>query len=201
MGAQSTDHPPGAPPSADPVDRVLLELLEARRPAGWREYDLLQALRARGIGDFDRTDEPARLALFRRHHHLFHRLYGLRDRLRAGGRDDLEIHCLDIRLIANRPGEGTLPSVRDGLRDHYADLAQLDAIDEDAVDAMIGEGFARIAKRRDRARALGVLGLADPVSDRQVRARFHQLALENHPDRGGDLRRFQELSAAAASLR
>ncbi len=185
----------------DDVDIRILELLESRRPLGWSEFELLEALAKLEIDGFERVQKGGTLGLFLRHHHLFHRLYALRDRLRAQGRQDLEIHCLDIRLIPNRPGEGVLPALRDALRDHYGDLSQLDGVDEEAAQAMIDEGFSYIARRRQRSQALSVLGLSDPVSTDQVRRRFHQLALDAHPDRGGDLARFQELSAAAAALR
>ncbi|CAE8645060.1 unnamed protein product, partial [Polarella glacialis] len=45
-------------------------------------------------------------------------------------------------------------------------------------------------------RLYDVLGVAPEVSAQEIRKAYRQLALKHHPDRGGDARVFQELSAA-----
>ncbi len=67
--------------------------------------------------------------------------------------------------------------------------------------ALIAGGLRRSFARERRTEALAALGLADPVSDSEIQRRFRTLALEHHPDLGGDLQRFQQISAAVSWLR
>lgn len=182
------------------LEAVLLDLLR-KRPQGWKEFDLLQALGDLGLREFRRDSRGGALSLYRRHFQLFHALYELRDRLRGAGEADLEVHCLTTRLLAYRDRASKIPALRDGVREHYRDDRHLRAMTEEQAEAMLAEGFERIAARQRRSAALAALGLEDPVSQKRIRARFHELALCHHPDRGGDGERFSEISAAVAGLR
>jgi curved DNA-binding protein CbpA len=55
--------------------------------------------------------------------------------------------------------------------------------------------------RETRRHALAVLGLCEASDDESVRCRYRELALEHHPDRGGDAARFREIAGAVAALR
>ena len=182
------------------LEAVLLDLLR-KRPQGWKEYELLLALEARGQPGFEREGDRSRLGLYRRHFRLFHALYMLRDRLHGEAASDLHVHCLDIRLRAYRNPEAWQPAERDGLREHYRDLDRGEALTEAEVEALIAGGLRRSFARERRTEALAALGLADPVSDSEIRRRFRTLALEHHPDLGGDPQRFQQISAAVSWLR
>ena len=57
--------------------------------------------------------------------------------------------------------------------------------------------FARRRRRRDSARTL-VLGW--DVSERALRSAYRRLALEHHPDKGGDPVRFQLIVTAYEAL-
>ncbi len=182
------------------IEASVLDLL-LRRRAGWQEFDLLRELAGCGHGGFEACPGGSLLDLYRRHFRLFHLLYRLRDELRAGRSWDLSIHCLDIRLVAYRNSSSLLPERLDGLREHYRDLAGLERLTQEDVETLIEEGLNRICAREQRADALSTLGLCDPVEQRAIRRRFHELALVHHPDCGGEVARFQKISAAAASLR
>ncbi len=196
----SSDARAAQPARATPLELRLLELL-LQEPRGWREFDLLAALEERGQPGFRSRSERSRLDLYRRHYQLFHALYSLRDRLRAAALADLQVHCLEIRLLAYRNPEEHSPAARDELRDYYRDPGSIDSLCEEDVEALIEGGLKRIGARRRRAQALAVLGLADPVTSSQIRRRFHTLALQRHPDQGGDAQRSREISAAASALR
>jgi hypothetical protein len=185
--------------SAD-LESALLDLLW-RQPQGWREFDLLAVLEEGGQPGFDSECDRSRAGLYRRHFRLFHALYELRDRLREEATADLHVHCLDIRLFAYHNPERRLPAELDGLREYYRDPDRIGALTEQEVEALIRDGLERVVARERRDAALLVLDLIDPVSSSDIRRRFHALALQHHPDLGGDLRRFQKISAAAALLR
>ncbi len=56
-------------------------------------------------------------------------------------------------------------------------------------------------KQLDESDPYHVLGISPRASDDAVRARFHQLALENHPDRGGDANRMRRILNAWEQVR
>jgi hypothetical protein len=182
------------------LESALLDLLW-RQPQGWREFDLLTALEEGGQPGFAWERDRSRADLYRRHFWLFHVLYELRDRLREEAAADLHVHCLDIRLVAYQNPERRLPAELDGVREYYRDPDRADALTDQEVEALIRDGLERVVARERRDAALLVLDLIDPVSSSDIRRRFHALALQHHPDLGGDPRHFQEISAAAATLR
>ena len=54
----------------------------------------------------------------------------------------------------------------------------------------------KIARNMSVGQALSVLGLDSSTTAREVKQVYRALALANHPDRGGDLRKMQEINAA-----
>lgn len=166
-------------------------------PLGLSEHALLGELRGEGG-----LRELADLELFRVHFLLFHQLYRLRDRLEADGWGTLDIHCLAIRL---RPGQGpvgsTLPARADPLAAYYLDRANLEGMTPEHLRGLLDSFWARFGAWTRQDAALATLGLAPGASEEEVRARFHALCLEHHPDHGGDAERFREIAAAMESLR
>jgi len=97
------------------------------------------------------------------------------------------------------PGQDALAEA-DPLRDYYLDLANLDATGEAEVERLLADFWQRFAGADERAAALAVLGLADPVDAATIKQRYRELVMRHHPDRGGDTRRLQELNEAMAWL-
>lgn len=181
---------------------AVFEILQ-RHPAGLSEYDVLRLLqRERGESFFA---EPFRshLALFQAHFLLFNALYRLRERLARAG--DYAV-AIDVHRIALQPFDRGAPggsrtiSPADPLRDYYLDISQLANTDADEVEQLLGGFWARYLAQEGRAAALAELGLADPVDRLQIRRRYRRLAMEHHPDRGGDTDAFRRLLAAKRLL-
>lgn len=188
------------PPSREALEEDLLARLQDH-PGGISEFDLLQALRAENHPVIaGATGEPGGHRLFQEHFALFHLLYRLRDRCHAEGRARLEISPLRIRLQPYRPGEGALPEPADPLRDYYLDPGNLHGTSAADVDEMLGRFWARMQGLERRDEALRVLGLDADAGYEQARERYRRLAMEHHPDRGGDTRRLQEINAAMEAL-
>ncbi len=179
------------------LQAAILAELDAH-PAGLSEFELLQALRQReGLGFApERLDDSE--TLFRTHFLLFHLLYRISDALAEGGGGGLEIGVL---RIARRPpggGEG-LPGVHDPLRDYYLDLSNLDTRREE-IDRMLDDFWRGFVRHDRRGEALQVLGLDADADEETIRRRYRRLAMEHHPDRGGDKDRLQAINAAMAVL-
>ncbi|WP_018882453.1 MULTISPECIES: DNA-J related domain-containing protein [unclassified Thioalkalivibrio] len=191
------DDTTGAPVAAALLESVL-ECLRAR-PSGLTEHALIAQLRDAGVAPFAaaRLREP--LSLFQTHFLLFHCLYRLRDGLLPQG-EWVRIHCLDIGIEptegGSRPGAAGLPAPHDPLRAYYLDLTQLERMDAAAVEALLGEFWARMGRDERRDQALAVLELADPVDADTVRHQYRRMAQRHHPDRGGDTATLQRINEA-----
>lgn len=171
----------------------------AAHPEGLREHQLIRSLKAHGFFDFlpEPPAEPA--ALFRAHFLLFHALYRLRDALSGSCRGWLQIDTLCIRRLPWSAADSAL-ATPDALRTWYLDWSNLDNTGAADVDALIDSFWRQFARFDGRADALAELGLADPVDDETIKRTWRRLAMQHHPDRGGDNTRLQAINAAVECL-
>jgi len=180
---------------------LLLRLLTDHRD-GMSEFSLLERLAEQGLAAFGRETRSDALCLFQSHFVLFHLLYRLRDRLRAEGAGELRIDCLCIRLDPLQPGGGDgLPAIPDPLGAYYLEPENLRTTGAEEVEALLAAFWGRYCSFDRRADALLVLGLSDPVADEEIRRAYRRLAMEHHPDRGGDTARLQAINAAMEVLK
>jgi DnaJ-domain-containing protein 1 len=168
-------------------------------PAGIREYDLIKALKIRGFFEFLPPPPAEPHQLFRAHFLLFHALYELRDRLHACEQGRLQIEALSIRRLPWAAGDSAL-TAPDVLRAYYLDWANLDSTTEDDVCELIASFWRQLGKVDNREEALAELGLEDPVDDETIKLTWRRLAMQHHPDRGGDNDRLQAINAAVDLL-
>ena len=177
---------------------TLLAILRAH-PDGLSEHDLIRKLvnDDPAFGPDAYTDE---LSLFQCHFILFHHLYRLRDELWNNREGDLAIHCLKIALRPFPDGTDCLPATPDPLRDYYLDLTHLEKTGKQEVLEMLDTFWLRYTRNDRRAEALAALGLADPVDAPEIKRRYRELAMEHHPDRGGEMEKLQAINAAMGLL-
>jgi hypothetical protein len=186
----------------------MLERLEGRllaalqgEPEGLSEHALLKQLQVTEPEGFPSGLFLDPLTLFRAHFLLFHLLYRMRDGLAAAGTHLLEIHPLCIRLRPYSLSGDSALGEHDPLRDYYLEIAHLHNTTTPQVEALLGAFWARLYANQRRHQALAVLELADPVDERAIKQRYRRLAMERHPDRGGDTAAFQALHEAMEVLR
>ncbi|MDP2879037.1 MAG: DNA-J related domain-containing protein [Sulfuricella sp.] len=177
---------------------ALLAILRTH-PDGLTEHDLIRKLAHDdpAFGPDAYTDE---LSLFQCHFILFHHLYRLRDELWNERQGDLAIHCLKIVLHPYPDGTDRLPATPDPLRAYYLDLTHLEKTGKQEVLKMLDTFWLRFTHLGHRAEALAALGLADPVEYPEIKRRYRELAMEHHPDRGGEMERLQAINAAMELL-
>jgi len=184
---------------------TLLQVLRAH-PAGISEFDLIKRLEADGHTGFDKDCLRSNLSLFQTHFLLFHSLYLLRDELASNGREHLDIQPLCIQLIptsskhSNQSQSNTALDAHDPLRDYYLDLNHFDNTQNADVDALLNQFWQRFVSNDDRLTALAVLELQDPVDWPTIKTQHRRLAMQHHPDRGGDAERLQAINAAMDTL-
>jgi len=168
-------------------------------PDGIAEYALIRALESRGFFEFLPPPPAEPHQLFRAHFLLFHALYELADRLGATQQGLLQIGPLCIRCLPWSEGEASL-ALPDPLRRYYLDWNNLDGTTEDDVSEMLDAFWRKLGRFDKREEALAELGLADPVDDETIKLAWRRLAMEHHPDRGGDKERLQTINAAVDCL-
>ena len=137
--------------------------------------------------------------LFKAHFLLFHILYQLRNRLLEQKLGCLEISPLKIRLLPYREGAESLDGY-DALIEYYLDFSNLENTSAREVDEMLAGFYIRLGNKDKRQEALQVLGLQDPVDDHTIKRQYRRLAMEHHPDRGGDTELLQEINSAVKIL-
>ncbi len=193
-------------PQPDTADQTLAALEQAiaavvvNQPEGLSEHALMKVLAGRGWTLFESPRLRDPLALFRAHFLLFHCLYRLDDRLAARGLR-LQISPLRIRCRPGTTATGPLPVPADPLRAYYLDLDQLAGTDRAAVERLLGDFWRRYLAPERRRQALAVLGLDAGADAGTIRARYRQLVMRHHPDRGGDKDTLQRINRAYACLR
>ena len=176
-----------------------IEPLLANQPQGIREHDVILELRKTGqLTDLE--SETAHMGgLFVVHFLVRHVLYRMRETYRREGQWDLLMGPVHIQRLAYRPGEQGL-TAPDSLSDYYLDIDNLFNTSEEEVDAWLDDFWARYLANDEKQAALDVLGLSEPLNKKHVERRYRQLAMQHHPDRGGDTKQFQEINAAMRLL-
>ena len=177
---------------------LVLQCELENHPKGIGEYDLMTNLKS--LGYFDFLSQPALPhELFQAHFFLFHSLHLLSNTLLEQKLYLLSIHTLKIQLLPYQEGENTL-QVDDKLKAYYLDLNNLENTTEDDVYNMLASFWSKFNRFDSREEALAELGLSDPVDDKTIKKEYRRLAMQHHPDRGGDTETLQKINDALALL-
>jgi hypothetical protein len=182
------------------IQNLLREILTAQ-PAGVDENALLKALANRDVGFFNEEYFHSSFGLFQRHFLLFHTLYLLRDTLRNSGQGDLEIHCMSIKRITYSNIPSDYPALSDPLAVYYLDLDNLKNTDEADVLNLLDNFWQKYTSTEQRDEALAVMELTHIASYPDIKQQYRRLAMQWHPDRGGDAAQFHKLEWAMRILR
>ena len=178
-------------------ETIKSELLQ--HPEGLKEYDLIQALKPHGFFVVPGDSAVSTYMIFQVHFLLFHALYVLRNQLLASKQNWLEIGVLNIQLLPYQEDKDALITP-DKLCEYYLDLNNLENTSEDDVNKLIASFWNKLGKHEKRDEALTALGLEDPVNNNTIKETYRRLAMEHHPDRGGDKDRLQAINAAIKIL-
>lgn len=176
-----------------------LQAILQDNPGGLGEYELLQLLRERGYFSFLGDSPALPKEIFHAHFLLFHALYRFQQKLLLNQQGILEIGPLNIQLSPYRQVRDAVAQP-DRLRDYYLDLTNLDGITEGDVHELLASFWREYIRFDNREAALAELGLSDPVDDMTIKQAYRRLAMQHHPDRGGDKQRLQAINEAYACL-
>lgn len=176
------------------------KLLEIILSAGGsiKEYDLLKQLNDEYPAFFERLgDSPS---LYKRHFLLFHSLYQLKAELVLKNQC-LLVSALEIRIslrVENRQDLGEC----DPLQAFYLDWNNVHLSDSE-INEMQRAFWEKYLAVDKKAAAIKTLQLDDvPVlTTKIVKSRFNELALQHHPDKGGNEDAFIAIKQAYECLR
>lgn len=168
-------------------------------PEGFREYELLLHLDALGFFNaLDNKTAPS-LLLFQKHFLVFHILYSINQELVNDRKGSLQITALQIKKLQYVDAGSQVGEV-DPLSSYYLDLSNLESATESNVNNMLSGFWEKYLRNDQRGDALKVLGLNDPVTDKEITVRYRKLVNVHHPDKGGDKDKIQEINEAYALL-
>lgn len=182
----------------NPLLAPLLTLL--RQASGsYKVHELLAELRRQEVIPPLPGDEQ--LQLFRLNFLIMNALYQLQAELHGEGWW-LVISTLDIRLepLATREGESALAR-GEALRSYYLDWQVFWQTDREEVEALLGSFWRACERDEHRAEALTLFALPTGAGPDAIRRRWRELALQHHPDRGGDADTFIHLRWAWEHLK
>jgi hypothetical protein len=183
---------------ADSYFSCVLDYLN-KHPEGVKEYDLLCYMDEQEFyGPLDKN-VSAPLLLFQKHFLLFHLLYFINKKLVKDKKGSLSISPLLIKKLEYVEA-GTQVGAVDALSEYYLDSQNLEEANEDNVNELLNNFWEKFLKNDKRGNALKVLGLSDPVTDKEITRRYRKLANTHHPDKGGKHDKIQEINEAYAVL-
>lgn len=166
------------------------------------EYQLIVQLREQGW-DLP-TDAVDTLALFKSHFLIYHALYHLQSDYWEARQYWLEISALAIALhpMPDFSSSTALHCYQQDhkLRAYYLDLSNLESETVDSISELLNQFWQVYINTDERSKALAVFQMDETVSYDDIKRRYRQLAMEKHPDRGGDGQQFQQINWAFGVL-
>ncbi|WP_042011202.1 DNA-J related domain-containing protein [Aeromonas fluvialis] len=183
----------------NPLIAPLLMLLQ-RADGSYKVHELMAALRQQGAIP-QLTDDEQR-QLFRVNFLIMNALYQLQAELWQEGWW-LVISTLDIRLepLAETPQASHAFALGENLRGYYLDWQVFWQTDRAEVEALLNRFWRAYDGMGNRAEALALFELKAGASQEAIRRRWRELALQHHPDRGGNAETFIRIRWAWECLR
>lgn len=188
--------------------RLFEDLIEVLRsfPEGVNEHTLLKTLDEKGAVKLEPDTFSDSVKLFRTHFLLYNALYQLRDELWRTGKGHLEITAVRLQLQPYNPGSPALQQ-HDPMRDYYLDMDMLEKTTQQDIESALNSFWKRLHEETVftggglKAKALKTLGLSDGVTAQEIKISYRRLAMQHHPDRGGDQEKLQQINEAMEVLR
>lgn len=183
----------------------LTEVLK-QHPQGLNEHTLLKELDSKGTISLEPDTFSNNVKLFRTHFMLFNALYQLRDELWRTAKGHLEITPVRLTLMPYQPGSPALHQP-DPMRDYYLDIDMLEKTTEQDIETALNSFWKRLHQETIFSsggltnKALKTLGLPQGATSDQIRLSYRRLAMQHHPDRGGEAAKLQEINEAMQVLR
>lgn len=181
----------------------LLELLRLKLASGQRysEHELITWLQAPEQGIFKADALKHSKTLFQSHFLLMHALYSLQQEWFNQQHARLEISALSIQKHSwLSSSNNTQLGKHDPLASYYLDINQL-ATPEEEINQLLNDFWQRMLQSDFEQQDLTTLELPSSATAAEVRQQYRRLAMQHHPDRGGNAERFHAIQVAYNRLK
>ncbi|MCX7127260.1 DNA-J related domain-containing protein [Aeromonas sp.] len=185
--------------STNPLIAPLLALLQ-QAAGSYKVHELMADLRQQGAIPPLADDEQ--LQLFRVNFLIMNALYQLQAELWQEGWW-LVISTLDIRLepLADKSKASHAFALSENLRSYYLDWQVFWQTDRAEVETLLNRFWRAYDGEGHKEEALALFQLDEKASQEAIRRRWRELALQHHPDRGGNAETFIRIRWAWEYLR
>lgn len=140
-------------------------------------------------------------SLFQSHFLLMHALYSLQQEWFKQQHARLEISALQIQ---KQPwlssSDNTQLSEHDPLASYYLDISQL-TTPEKEINQLLTDFWKRMLQPEFEQQDLATLELPSSATPSEIRQQYRRLAMQHHPDRGGNAERFHAIQVAYNRLK
>lgn len=177
-----------------------IEIIVQENANGISEYDLISELRSDDEIKLDMTNLQEPHQLFQIHFLVQHCLYILRDRWLAEESGCLQITPVKVSLLPYSKSMREALAETDELRRYYLNLDHLKDTDAEMAEDLLTKFWVKYAASADKLEALAVFGLDEGAGFEEIKIRYRQLALRNHPDKGGSSEQFSIINQAMDTL-
>ncbi len=167
------------------------------------EHELIGHLQKPPYELIDKQALRSHEGLFCTHFLLRHILYRIQ---KSWYQKQSALLSIELKLIQKKPFNGSVKQAlavneQLPLRDYYLDLTHLLEMDTQQVDNLLTSFWQRYIAHQSADEHLQCLGLKVPSSAAQIEHRYRQLAMQHHPDKGGDRERFMQITHAYQQLK
>lgn len=167
-----------------------------------KEYEIIQHLQQ--LGRLKKDCMASDLSLFRCHFLIFNALYRLQTLTPIHGRYHLSISSLeiDIEMITQPIPLNTKQNLgkHDPLSLFYLDISNLLTTTETDIRTLLDDFWKHYFSDSQKHNALNKLGLSEPVDFKTIKQQYRRLAMQHHPDRGGNADTLIEINQAMQCL-
>lgn len=178
-----------------------VRLLIAEHPQGIDEYGILTALKQHpalaNLGE-------GHLPLFQKHFLIMNALYQVQADYWDEKKAVLEITPLINKLHAQSPSAQETQLIRaesQGPSEYYLNWENFNKTTEQDVLNLYKSFWEFLAKDEKREVALSTLELPADASTEEIKRQYKKLAMQHHPDKGGNSTHFIEIQAAYEVLK
>lgn len=179
---------------------ALSELLQSQQQ--WTEHQLIEQLKQHPYQLFDEQALRDPLSLFQTHFLIFHCLYRLQADWRMNKIAELDIHTLAIKRQPWQPAKTGVQRA-DPLASYYLDLTQLTDTSKGEVEQLLNDFWQTMGQRGATQKptmpfeqACRILQLEPPLARQSLKRQYRRLIHKHHPDKGGSLKKMQNVKAA-----
>ena len=184
----------------DELLEQFIEVVDAL-PTTFNEIELMNQLNRQFGEHFKKPDMSDSFLLFQFHFLIMHLAYQIKSRQLLGPDCQLVITPINFQKQATKAVTHQAVDSADVMQEYYLDLTNLEKETPQSIDDALNNFWQRFSQQQDKSPALAILKLDASASPAEIKASYKCLAMQHHPDRGGDAQQFAKINWAWQQLK